>query len=1042
MGRFLDALQALIGEKPAGQVIAQIIPTWQAARPIPTKINYPAYVREGYKGNSVIFSCIREIVGSASEPVWIMDRGEDTEKIRNADILTLLRRPNPEQDGVSFLAEGLTHQHIWGDWYINKVRSRRKNVVQMWNLRPDRVEIKRATDGTIDYYAYYEPSNVEEVGGRIGPPREVDPNDVIHIKWEEDPESDNYGLSPITILARYGDLDLAAVDYLRAFFSNGGIPAGIIKLQNRVQKEERERIKTMFREEYGAMRGAANHMLGTMVLDATVEYEQIASPVEKLKIQPLFDVTEARICSVFNVPPILVGVLVGLEHSTYSNYKEARSSLWEETLAPIYRKMGTAFTMGLVPEFHLPDGTRILPDLSRVAAMQDDQFLVSTKVVAEWNAGLIKRNEARTKLGYAELDDKKLGDEFKAAPAPALPPAPAHVAVPIDANPKLPVGKPQKQLPPAPRAKEEQSREQQWSSFVRRAEPLELAVMRDVANVISAAASDALAELRRQSVPSAHLADVVPEPEHFKMQLVKVAERHMPAMVRSGWQFGVDQMSEAYSKRFALPSTLVNIAFDLLVPGVADYIAERPYLYAALVAQTVVDDMRDQINEGVQQGETIDQIAQRIETYENVGSMQRAKVTARTEVISAMNKGAIESYKASRVVPLKRWLTARDDRVRGLKPRDAFNHVEADGQTVPLDAHFDVSGEQLLYPGDPAGSPGNIIQCRCTVIPVFEQAQHAWDPDKHPRAPKGKIEGGQFVSSDPDIDAVTDVIDAVRAPRAQGTELISKEAERLSGEKNLNAAARVAIKQQIVKDLAAKLKESDLTEDEIKAFLDAGFADAHHGHGLYQDAIASVLDQWAATSGDHNPEAIALQLRAREVFGLDDFQPPHWLQADGYGQTGILDSAEKLADEHKRVIDRILKTVYDHTQEKLKAANISSMVLYRGMGIKKADYAAPLGELHTGTVRLQPLSSFSSSHSEAQFFAGQSDVHVVSAMRVDRKNVFSTAITGPGCANELEFIVLGRKKGYTVAHAGVAYEDDTKNWFKNIVTKTADEMDE
>jgi len=30
-----------------------------------------------------------------------------------------------------------------------------------------------------------------------------------------------------------------------------------------------------------------------------------------------------------------------------------------------------------------------------------------------------------------------------------------------------------------------------------------------------------------------------------------------------------------------------------------------------------------------------------------------------------------------------------------------------------------VDDEELDYPGDPAGSPGNTINCRCTILPVL-----------------------------------------------------------------------------------------------------------------------------------------------------------------------------------------------------------------------------------------------------------------------------------------------------------------------------------
>jgi len=43
------------------------------------------------------------------------------------------------------------------------------------------------------------------------------------------------------------------------------------------------------------------------------------------------------------------------------------------------------------------------------------------------------------------------------------------------------------------------------------------------------------------------------------------------------------------------------------------------------------------------------------------------------------------------------------------------SHRAADGQTVPLTEPFRVDNETLQFPGDPRGSAGNVIQCRCTL---------------------------------------------------------------------------------------------------------------------------------------------------------------------------------------------------------------------------------------------------------------------------------------------------------------------------------------
>jgi uncharacterized protein with gpF-like domain len=62
-------------------------------------------------------------------------------------------------------------------------------------------------------------------------------------------------------------------------------------------------------------------------------------------------------------------------------------------------------------------------------------------------------------------------------------------------------------------------------------------------------------------------------------------------------------------------------------------------------------------------------------------------------------------------VEYKQWLTSGAGNVRAA-------HAAANGQTVPVTEHFEVGGEALESPGDPNGSPGNVINCHCVAIAV------------------------------------------------------------------------------------------------------------------------------------------------------------------------------------------------------------------------------------------------------------------------------------------------------------------------------------
>ena len=68
----------------------------------------------------------------------------------------------------------------------------------------------------------------------------------------------------------------------------------------------------------------------------------------------------------------------------------------------------------------------------------------------------------------------------------------------------------------------------------------------------------------------------------------------------------------------------------------------------------------------------------------------------------------------------KVWVSSIDNRTRR-RPEDEFDHVEMNGVRVPLSEPFIVGGEEMMFPGDPKGSAGNTINCRCTVAQVVRR---------------------------------------------------------------------------------------------------------------------------------------------------------------------------------------------------------------------------------------------------------------------------------------------------------------------------------
>lgn len=120
---------------------------------------------------------------------------------------------------------------------------------------------------------------------------------------------------------------------------------------------------------------------------------------------------------------------------------------------------------------------------------------------------------------------------------------------------------------------------------------------------------------------------------------------------------------------------------------------------------------KDAIIAGSQDGESIAQLAARVENVAEVKA-KKAHAIAQTAVIAAINGGEwqqmMELASAADLNGTKEWLATEDNHTRPA-------HHAADGQTVPIDGHFVVGGEFMLFPGDPSASAGEVANCRCTV---------------------------------------------------------------------------------------------------------------------------------------------------------------------------------------------------------------------------------------------------------------------------------------------------------------------------------------
>lgn len=131
------------------------------------------------------------------------------------------------------------------------------------------------------------------------------------------------------------------------------------------------------------------------------------------------------------------------------------------------------------------------------------------------------------------------------------------------------------------------------------------------------------------------------------------------------------------------------------------------------VSDAVWEQARGVLLDGMQAGDGVRELANRVARVSPELAMPRAEVIARTEANGAANAGAIGQFRALGVEGTKTWVATGDGRTRP-------DHANADGQTVKVDQPFEVGGWPMDRPHD--GPAEQVVNCRCTLS--FEM-----DPD-------------------------------------------------------------------------------------------------------------------------------------------------------------------------------------------------------------------------------------------------------------------------------------------------------------------------
>ena len=293
--------------------------------------------KEGYQNCYAVYACVKQIVDAAGGIPWNLFKkpiSKDTkkEKIEDHGLLNILKRPNPQDGGAAFRKNTLAFYLIAGNSYTLQAGPNEGPPAELYCARPDRMRILPGTkEEPIAGYKYTVGANSDT----------FDPKKVLHLKAFH-PLNDWYGLSPIRVAARQVDIQSMAAQWNAKLLENDCRPPGAIVTEGNLDDEQHERLEKQLETKMSGYKNAGR----PPVFEAGIKWQAFAITPRDMDWIQSDKLNSRKICSVFNVAPELIG---DAENKTYSNYQEARKSLYMENILPLMDFLRDEYNNWLTP---------------------------------------------------------------------------------------------------------------------------------------------------------------------------------------------------------------------------------------------------------------------------------------------------------------------------------------------------------------------------------------------------------------------------------------------------------------------------------------------------------------------------------------------------------------------------------------------------------------------------------------------------------------------------------------------------------------------
>lgn len=319
--KFTDRVKIAFNNQYLFEVLQKYAEDFLAGKDVPTQGNISKVDAETAMRISAVFACNRVLAETlATCPIHQYEKDENGNRkavTDTAEYEMLHYAPNPDMTPGQFKESGSLNINLGGNFYAQKVRNTKGQVIQLRPITWDRIKLDVDKDsGSLLYF----------VDGSSNP---LTREKILHIPGLT---LDGYvGITPIQFAQNALKVGAYQDRFTKNFYEKGVSSSGVFQSPNQLSDKAYERLKKDVRENYAGLKNAGV----PMILEEGLQFKEVTMKLSDAQFIESKRFTKEEIASLYRVP---LHLIQDLSRSTNNNIEQQSLEFIIYTMLPWFKR--------------------------------------------------------------------------------------------------------------------------------------------------------------------------------------------------------------------------------------------------------------------------------------------------------------------------------------------------------------------------------------------------------------------------------------------------------------------------------------------------------------------------------------------------------------------------------------------------------------------------------------------------------------------------------------------------------------------------------